>query len=136
MSNELAVDTLTLQRPPFLSEGSGVGRSIQQQILSCNKTRSRTAQKRSRRRPEREDNIEQIGLGKVRLALLAHSFMRRYVSGFLHEVAAKAGISLRYLQKLFTQHGSTCSEFIYSLRLEHGSATRRASTPQKVAAPK
>jgi AraC family transcriptional activator of tynA and feaB len=35
------------------------------------------------------------------------------------EVAAKAGISLRYLQKLITQHGSTCSEFIYSLRLEH-----------------
>jgi AraC family transcriptional activator of tynA and feaB len=35
------------------------------------------------------------------------------------EVAAKAGISLRYLQKLFTQHDSTCSEFIYSLRLEH-----------------
>ena len=26
---------------------------------------------------------------------------------------------MRYLQKLFTQHGSTCSEFIYSLRLEH-----------------
>ncbi len=35
------------------------------------------------------------------------------------EVAAKAGISLRYLQKLFTQRGSTCSEFIYSVRLEH-----------------
>jgi AraC family transcriptional regulator, positive regulator of tynA and feaB len=35
-----------------------------------------------------------------------------------HEVAAKAGISLRYLQKLFTQRGSTCSEFIYSLRLD------------------
>jgi AraC-like DNA-binding protein len=35
------------------------------------------------------------------------------------EVAAKAGISLRYLQKLFTQRGSTCSELIYSLRLEH-----------------
>jgi AraC family transcriptional regulator, positive regulator of tynA and feaB len=35
------------------------------------------------------------------------------------EVAAKVGISLRYLQKLFTQRGSTCSEFIYSLRLEH-----------------
>jgi AraC family transcriptional regulator, positive regulator of tynA and feaB len=33
--------------------------------------------------------------------------------------SAKAGISLRYLQKLFTQHGSTCSEFTYSLRLEH-----------------
>jgi AraC-like DNA-binding protein len=33
--------------------------------------------------------------------------------------AAEAGISLRYLQKLFTQRGSTCSEFIYSLRLDH-----------------
>jgi AraC family transcriptional regulator, positive regulator of tynA and feaB len=36
-----------------------------------------------------------------------------------YEVAAKAGISLRYLQKLFTQRGLTCSEFIYSLRLDH-----------------
>jgi AraC-like DNA-binding protein len=35
------------------------------------------------------------------------------------KVAAKAGISLRYLQKLFTQRGSTCSEFIYAFRLEH-----------------
>jgi AraC-like DNA-binding protein len=35
------------------------------------------------------------------------------------EVAVKAGISLRYLQKLFTQHGLTCSKSIYSLRLEH-----------------
>jgi AraC family transcriptional regulator, positive regulator of tynA and feaB len=35
------------------------------------------------------------------------------------EVAAETGISLRYVQKLFTQHGSTCSEFIYSHRLEH-----------------
>jgi AraC-like DNA-binding protein len=35
------------------------------------------------------------------------------------EVAAEAGISLRYLQKLFTQRGSTCSEFIYSLRLDY-----------------
>src|SRR5712672_2187299 len=33
--------------------------------------------------------------------------------------AAEAGISLRYLQKLFTQRGSTCGEFIYSLRLDH-----------------
>jgi AraC family transcriptional activator of tynA and feaB len=33
------------------------------------------------------------------------------------EAAAEAGISLRYLQKLFTQCGSTCTEFIYSLRL-------------------
>jgi AraC family transcriptional regulator, positive regulator of tynA and feaB len=35
------------------------------------------------------------------------------------DVAARTGISLRYLQKLFTQRGSTCSEFIYSLRLDH-----------------
>ncbi len=35
------------------------------------------------------------------------------------EVAAEAGISLRYLQKLFTQRGSTCRGFIDSLRLEH-----------------
>jgi AraC family transcriptional activator of tynA and feaB len=35
------------------------------------------------------------------------------------EVSAVAGISLRYLQKLFTARGSTCSEFIYSLRLDH-----------------
>jgi AraC family transcriptional regulator, positive regulator of tynA and feaB len=37
----------------------------------------------------------------------------------LSDVAAKVGISLRYLHKLFTQRGSTCSEFIYSLRLDH-----------------
>jgi AraC family transcriptional activator of tynA and feaB len=35
------------------------------------------------------------------------------------EAASEAGISLRYLQKLFTQRGATCSEFIYSLRLNH-----------------
>jgi AraC family transcriptional activator of tynA and feaB len=35
------------------------------------------------------------------------------------EVAARTGISLRYLQKLFTQRGSICSELIYSLRLDH-----------------
>ncbi len=35
------------------------------------------------------------------------------------EAAAEAGISLRYLQKLFTQRGSTCGEFIGSLRLDH-----------------
>jgi AraC family transcriptional regulator, positive regulator of tynA and feaB len=45
------------------------------------------------------------------------------------EVAAGAGISLRYLQKLFTARGATCSEFIYSLRLEHAARLlhRRAS---------
>jgi len=35
------------------------------------------------------------------------------------EVAAEAGISLRYLQKLFTVRGTTCSLFTQSLRLEH-----------------
>jgi AraC family transcriptional regulator, positive regulator of tynA and feaB len=35
------------------------------------------------------------------------------------EVAARTGISLRYLQKLFTERGLTCREFIYSLRLDH-----------------
>jgi hypothetical protein len=31
----------------------------------------------------------------------------------------EAGISLRYLQKLFTQRGSTCTDFVYSVRLNH-----------------
>jgi AraC family transcriptional activator of tynA and feaB len=46
------------------------------------------------------------------------------------EVAAEAGISLRYLQKLFTARGLTCSEFIYSLRLDHAGHLlhRRATT--------
>ena len=35
------------------------------------------------------------------------------------EVAVEAGISLRYLQKLFTARNSTCSHFIYSVRLDH-----------------
>src|SRR5262245_31115816 len=45
------------------------------------------------------------------------------------EVAAETRISLRYLQKLFTSRGSTCSEFIYSLRLDHAARLlhRRAS---------
>jgi AraC family transcriptional regulator, positive regulator of tynA and feaB len=34
------------------------------------------------------------------------------------EVAAEAGISLRYLQKLFTARNSTCSSFIHSVRLD------------------
>lgn len=34
-------------------------------------------------------------------------------------VAAEAGISLRYLQKLFTPKGTTCVHFIHSLRLDH-----------------
>lgn len=45
------------------------------------------------------------------------------------EVAAEAGISLRYLQKLFTVRGSTCSHFIHSLRLDYAARLiqRRAS---------
>ena len=35
------------------------------------------------------------------------------------EVAAEAGISLRYVQRLLTERGTTCSEFIYSNRLDH-----------------
>jgi AraC family transcriptional regulator, positive regulator of tynA and feaB len=34
------------------------------------------------------------------------------------EAAAEVGISIRYVQKLFTERGTTCSEFIYSLRLD------------------
>jgi AraC family transcriptional regulator, positive regulator of tynA and feaB len=35
------------------------------------------------------------------------------------KVAAEAGISLRYLQKLFTPKGTTCTHFIHSHRLDH-----------------
>ena len=35
------------------------------------------------------------------------------------EVAAETGISLRYVQKLLTARGCTCSELVYSIRLEH-----------------
>ena len=35
------------------------------------------------------------------------------------EVASETGISLRYVQKLFTERGTTCNEFIYSHRLDH-----------------
>jgi AraC-like DNA-binding protein len=35
------------------------------------------------------------------------------------EIAANAGISLRYVHKLFTERGLSCLEFIYALRLDH-----------------
>jgi AraC family transcriptional activator of tynA and feaB len=35
------------------------------------------------------------------------------------EAAAEAGISLRYVQKILMARGSTCSELIYSIRLDH-----------------
>ncbi len=45
-----------------------------------------------------------------------------------YEIAAEVGISLRYLQKLFTKRGFTCSGFIQSLRLDQAarSIKRRA----------
>jgi AraC family transcriptional regulator, positive regulator of tynA and feaB len=45
------------------------------------------------------------------------------------EIAAEVGISLRYLQKLFTKRGCTCSGFIQATRLDHAARiiTRRAS---------
>jgi AraC family transcriptional activator of tynA and feaB len=56
------------------------------------------------------------------------------------DVAAQAGISLRYLQKLFTLRGSTCSHFIYSVRLDHAArliqrhAATKAEQPLSVIA--
>jgi AraC-like DNA-binding protein len=45
------------------------------------------------------------------------------------EVAAETGISLRFVQKLLTARGSTCSELLYSVRLDHAAhlLDRRAS---------
>jgi AraC-like DNA-binding protein len=51
------------------------------------------------------------------------------------EAATELGISLRYLQKLFTQRGTTCTDYINSLRLNHAArlldrrALLRASEP-------
>jgi AraC family transcriptional activator of tynA and feaB len=38
------------------------------------------------------------------------------------ELAAETGISVRYIQQLFTERGSTFSQFIYSLRLDHAAS--------------
>jgi AraC family transcriptional regulator, positive regulator of tynA and feaB len=45
------------------------------------------------------------------------------------EVAVETGISLRYVQKLLTARGCTCSELVYSARLDHAAhlMNRRAS---------
>ena len=45
------------------------------------------------------------------------------------ELASAAGISLRYVQKLFAARGLTCSDFLYALRMEHAARLlqRRAS---------
>jgi AraC family transcriptional activator of tynA and feaB len=44
------------------------------------------------------------------------------------EVASGAGISLRYLHKLFAERSLTCSEFIYSVRLDHAARLVRRRT--------
>jgi AraC family transcriptional activator of tynA and feaB len=46
------------------------------------------------------------------------------------QLANEVGISLRYLQKLFTERTTTCNEFIYSHRLDHAAYLlhRRALT--------
>jgi hypothetical protein len=84
--------------PPFLSEGSGVGRSIQQQILSCNKTRSRTAQKSTGsakffRRPKapRRDLIED---GLLRLFDILSGLLGDGVCGSTEAVSRVVGSRL------------------------------------------
>jgi AraC family transcriptional activator of tynA and feaB len=44
------------------------------------------------------------------------------------EVASEAGISLRYLHKLFAARSLTCSEFIYSVRLDQAARLVRRRT--------
>jgi AraC-like DNA-binding protein len=52
------------------------------------------------------------------------------------EVAVETGISLRYVQKLLTARGCTCTELLYSMRLDHAAhlLERRAllSTGQNI----
>jgi AraC-like DNA-binding protein len=44
------------------------------------------------------------------------------------DVAVQTGISLRYVQKLFTERATTCTQFLYSLRLDRAAQllSRRA----------
>jgi AraC family transcriptional regulator, positive regulator of tynA and feaB len=51
------------------------------------------------------------------------------------KVAIEAGISLRYLQKLFTVRGSTCSHYISSLRLEHAAQLLKRRAIMKTGQP-
>jgi AraC-like DNA-binding protein len=50
-----------------------------------------------------------------------------------HELATDAGISLRFIHKLFAERGSSCREFIYSLRLDHAAHLRHASSASRAA---
>jgi AraC family transcriptional activator of tynA and feaB len=47
------------------------------------------------------------------------------------EVAAEAGISLRYLQKLFTMRNMTCTQFINFLRLDYAASLLQRRTALK-----
>jgi AraC family transcriptional regulator, positive regulator of tynA and feaB len=54
-------------------------------------------------------------------ASICHMIRKRFTDPDLSpsSVAINAGVSVRYLQKLFTARGMTCSGFIHSLRLDH-----------------
>jgi AraC-like DNA-binding protein len=64
-------------------------------------------------------------------ASICHMIRERFTDPHLSSssVAVDAGISVRYLQKLFTARGMTCGDFIHSLRLDHASRllARRAT---------
>jgi AraC family transcriptional regulator, positive regulator of tynA and feaB len=51
------------------------------------------------------------------------------------EIAAEAGISLRYLQKLFTNRRCTCSDFIQSLRLDQAARSIQRRMSMKTGQP-
>jgi transcriptional regulator GlxA family with amidase domain len=63
-----------------------------------------------------------------RVSKMGNRYLRKLLVVGAH-AAPEAGISLRYLQKLFTARNSTCSDFIYSVRLDHAARllSRRAS---------
>jgi AraC family transcriptional activator of tynA and feaB len=50
-------------------------------------------------------------------------------------IAAEAGISLRYLQKLFTARGSTCSRYVHALRLDYAAELLERRRHLKTAQP-
>src|SRR6266403_1313700 len=51
------------------------------------------------------------------------------------DVAVEAGISLRYLQKLFTVRNSSCSHFIHSVRLDHAARLLERRSFRKTSQP-
>jgi len=51
------------------------------------------------------------------------------------EIAIAAGLSLRYLQKLFTARNTTCSRFITAIRLDHAASLLRRRSLLKTGQP-